>query len=191
MIIGIIPTIREIYTNQFEFCFDIRLHKFLKTINKNCKIKILTEIKNIKFDLLCLAGGNDIKDKSKKAIIRNKLDSYYYLDAKRKGLPILGICHGAQFIAKKEGARIVFKKQRIKKHKIYSKKKYLNNKIVNSYHNLLINKLSSNMEKVAFDGDKNIECFKIKNSRILGIIWHPERYKNFKVSDIRLIKEIL
>ena len=47
------------------------------------------------------------------------------------------------------------------------------------------------MEKVAFDGDKNIECFKIKNSRILGIIWHPERYKNFKVSDIRLIKEIL
>ena len=65
---------------------------------------------------------NYLKDKSKKAIIRNKLDSYYYLDAKRKGLPILGICHGAQFIAKKEGARIVFKKQKIKKHKIYSKK---------------------------------------------------------------------
>ena len=47
------------------------------------------------------------------------------------------------------------------------------------------------MQTIAEDSNKNIECFQIKNFKILGLIWHPERYKKFKKSDIKLIKEIL
>ena len=191
MKIGLIPTIRETYPNQFESCIDLRLFNFLKAVYKNCNIEILKELKKPSFDLLCITGGNDIKDNSKKTLIRKRLDSYYYTKSKKMGLKILGICHGAQFIAKKEGAKILLKKQKYKKHKIYSKKKYLNNIIINYYHNLLIKKPSNKMQTIAEDSNKNIECFQIKNFKILGLIWHPERYKKFKKSDIKLIKEIL
>ena len=61
----------------------------------------------------------------------------------------------------------------------------------NSYHNLIIKSLSLNCKKIATDKNENIECFKVKDSKILGIIWHPERYKTFKKIDMKLIKKFL
>tara|TARA_B110000858_G_scaffold191017_1_gene239746 strand:- start:291 stop:869 length:579 start_codon:yes stop_codon:yes gene_type:complete len=192
MKIGIVPTIREVYRDQFELSVDLKLFKFFSKIYKNCEFVILAYPKILNFDLLCLSGGNDILESNKKKLnIRNKLDNYYYKKAKDKKIPIIGICHGAQFIAKKEGGNIVYLKQKIKAHKIYSKKiKYLNCK-VNSYHNLVIKDLPNKFETLAVDKNNFTECFRIKSSKVLGIIWHPERYKNIKYSDSRLIKEFL
>jgi len=191
MKIGIVPTIREIYIGQYEFSIDLRLFSFFRKAYKKCSFKILSNKENLNIDLLCLSGGNDIKDKTTKSIIRKKLDNYYYKKAKLKGIPVIGICHGAQFIAQKEGGKIEYKKQYIKHHRIYSKKIKFLNVTVNSYHNLIIKSLSSKCDQIAIDKNNNIECFKIKNSKILGIVWHPERYKNFKKIDFKLIRRFL
>ena len=103
----------------------------------------------------------------KKFNLRNKLDNYYYSKSKKLKKPIIGICHGAQFIANKEGGKVIYVKQKIKPHKIYSKKvKYLNC-TVNSYHNLVIKKLPKKFEILAFDKNEFIECYsaKFKNIR--------------------------
>ena len=192
MKIGIVPTIREVYKNQFELSVDLKLLNFFKLIFKKCEFKFLAYPNIIDFDLLCLCGGNDIKDNNKKKFnLRNKLDNYYYSKSKKLKKPIIGICHGAQFIANKEGGKVIYVKQKIKPHKIYSKKvKYLNC-TVNSYHNLVIKKLPKKFEILAFDKNEFIECYSAKNSKILGIMWHPERYKNLKQTDKKLLKQFL
>ena len=62
---------------------------------------------------------------------------------------------------------------------------------VNSYHNLVIKKLPKKFEILAFDKNEFIECYSAKNSKILGIMWHPERYKNLKQTDKKLLKQFL
>ena len=41
MIIGIVPTIREVYKKQFELSIDQKLIIFFKKIYKKCEFKIL------------------------------------------------------------------------------------------------------------------------------------------------------
>ena len=36
--------------------------------------------------------------------------------------------------------------------------------------------------------DNTIEAFHIKDKKILGIMWHPERYKSLKKFDEKLLK---
>lgn len=192
MKIGIVPTVREVYQNQFELSVDFKLLNFFEKIFKKCEFKLLTFPNTLDFDLLCLSGGNDIKDRNKKKFnLRNKLDNYYYKKSKILKKPIIGICHGAQFIANKEGGQVIYVKQKIKPHKIYSNKIEYLNCTVNSFHNLVIKKLPKKFEILAYDKNEFIECYRIKNSNILGIMWHPERYKNFRQIDKKLIKQFI
>ena len=108
MKIGIIPSIKEPYKNQFEYCVDIKLMKFLKSAFKYSEMEILINIKKKNLNLLCMSGGNDILkfNRNKRNLIRYKLDKYYYNFCKKKKIPILGICHGAHFISLQEGSEI-------------------------------------------------------------------------------------
>ena len=110
MIIGIVPTIREPYKDQIEFSVDLKLLSFFRRFKKNSKFVILCEKRSYHFDFLCLSGGNDIEDNSKRSRFRKKLDEFFYLKAKKSKIPILAICHGAQFIVKKEGGKLKYQK---------------------------------------------------------------------------------
>ena len=46
---------------------------------------------------------------------------------------------------------------------------------VKSYHNFKINFQNLRVLKNLFSNDDSIECFKIRNQKIGGVIWHPER----------------
>ena len=50
-----------------------------------------------------LSGGNTIKKYSNKIedLIRNKYDNFYFKNSIKFNIPLIGICHGAQFIAHK------------------------------------------------------------------------------------------
>ena len=103
MKILIVPTVREIYKNQFEYCVDIRLINFIKEIFKNSSIEIYNmSIKN-NYDLIVLSGGNNSINQKKADKVRNKLNNFVYNFGVRKKIKILGICHGTHFLAKKFG----------------------------------------------------------------------------------------
>ena len=77
---------------QLEFSVDLKLISFLKETFANAKIKILLNKETKNIDLLCISGGNDILkfSKTKKNILRHKLDKHFYnICKKRKGLIIL------------------------------------------------------------------------------------------------------
>ena len=64
--------------------------------------------------------------------------------------------------------------------------------IVKSYHDYGFNEklLAKNFKVLAQSSDKVIKFFCHNHLKIFGIMWHPERNKNFKKFDINLFKKI-
>lgn len=189
MRIIIVPTIREIYKNQFEYCTDLRLIKFLQKTFINSKIDIYSNKIINSYDLIVFSGGNSSTLKQKREIIRNNIDNKVLKYAIKNKIKILGICHGAQFLAKKFNfnlKRINF----IGNHKVFFN---INNvkfeKVVNSYHNESIQiKKTKIVEILGLCKNNMVEAFHVKDKKILGIMWHPERYLKIKKFDQKLLK---
>ena len=62
--------------------------------------------------------------------------------------------------------------------------------IVNSYHTRIITKLGKNLVPKAKAYDKSIELFAHKTKKIIGMVWHPERYKKFKKIDLQILRRL-
>ena len=75
-------------------------------------------------------------------------------------------------------------------HFIYFNSRIKNQK-VNSYHDYSITKLGKNLDIIAYTKDGSIEAFRHKKKKILGIMWHPERYHKIKEFDLQFIKKYL
>ncbi len=191
MKILIIPTVREIYKNQFEYSVDIKLINFFKKIFKNSTIEIYNLTVKNNYDLVVFAGGNNSIFKNNADRIRNKMNNFVYRYSLRKKIAILGICHGAHFLAKKYGLKINTKSNHIGNHKVFFKiNKISFKRNVNSYHNEVIEfKKNNKINIFGLAADKSIESFHVKNKKILGIVWHPERYNNIKPFDSKLIRK--
>tara|TARA_B100000989_G_scaffold21727_1_gene14253 strand:- start:19181 stop:19786 length:606 start_codon:yes stop_codon:yes gene_type:complete len=190
MKILIVPTIREIYNNQFEYCVDLKLINFIKKIFKNSFIEIFNNNKKENYDLVILAGGNNLIKQSRADKVRNKINDLVYNQAKKKRTKILGICHGAHFLSKKFGFKLKISKNHVGNHTVnFFVKENSFKKIVNSFHKETIE--FKKIDKINIFGvaeDNTIEAFHEKNKKIMGIMWHPERYKNIKDFDKKLIK---
>lgn len=191
MKILIIPTVREIYKNQFEFSVDIKLTNFVKKIFKNSSIDIYNLNKKNNYDFIILAGGNNSIFKNDADKLRTKINNFAYRFCLKKNIPIFGICHGAHYLAKKNGFKIKKRKNHIGHHKVNFRIDEINfKKIVNSFHNETIDfKKKSRINIFGLAEDGSIESFHIKEKKILGIMWHPERYKKVKNFDLKLIRE--
>lgn len=191
MKILIVPTIREIYKKQFEFCIDLKLLIFLKKVFRSATLETYN-LANIKdYDLLVLAGGNNSIIKNKADKLRNKINNSFFNYSIKKNKAILGICHGAHYLAKKNGFKIKRKNNHVGSHKvIFNINKTKFSKIVNSFHNETIQyKKIKNINSFGLSQDGTIESFHIKRKKILGIMWHPERYSKFKYFDLKLLRE--
>lgn len=70
---------------------------------------------------------------------------------------------------------------------------YMLPKNVNSFHRWTIpsNGLAAQLVTLAKDDSGNIEAYRSKNHKIVGITWHPEREQPFFENDIQLIKRII
>lgn len=191
-IIGLVPTIIK-RRGSLSFVIETNTFKFLKSCFKNYDYKILNDNKrDVKLHLIISLGGNSlISLKQNNAnSMRNKLDNYYLRIAIKKKIPFLGICYGAQFIAN------FFKSKITKKinhsNKIHNITLISNKKIfVNSYHDYSITTLGAPLSIIANSNDGSIEAFRHVDKRILGIMWHPERYNKIKKFDLDFIKKYL
>lgn len=193
MNILIIPKIKETYLNQIEFSVEKNLLIFLKKCFKNCNIDITynSEIKK-KYNLIILSGGNTIPkfSKAKKDKLRNKLDAYFFKNAKLNQIPIIGICHGGQFIATKYKLNLVKDANHVGSHEIINLSNIkIKFNFIKSFHNFKIKfKNTKYIENLVLAKDKSVECFKVKNKKIGAIIWHPERENNKVLEQIKFFK---
>jgi len=194
--IGITPSVKETYKNQFEYCVDIELINFIEYCFKNSRIQIINSrsfnCKNI--DFLVISGGNDLYHikKNKKNFIRRNLEKKTILSAIKNKIPILGVCYGAQYLSNLFGGKILKTKGYVRKiHKVVFNQKKFGIKSVNikCYHNYSIKK-NNKLEAIATFKDKALAFFKIKNKKIYGIMWHPERDKKFNKFNKLIIKKI-
>ena len=193
MNIYITPTVKKIKTEIF-FCIDINLINFLKKTFKRSKIDFSFTIKN-KPHLIVLTGGNNLINfsKSKEDKVRDQINKNAFSYGIKNSIKIIGICGGAQFLAKKFKSKISKTTGHVGGHRIYftknAKIKNLDNSLfVNSYHNFSIKKISKELCPAAVSKDKSIEFFYHKKKHIIGIMWHPERYKKFKNFDKKIFK---
>ena len=180
MKIIVIPKIIIRHKNQVEFAVESKLIKFLKNCFKNCLIDISCNFEiNKKYNLIILSGGNSILKFSKKKndIYRSKFDDYFFKKAKQTRTPLIGICHGGHFIAMKNKLKLTKDASHVGSHKLKNLSKInIKFNFVKSYHNFKINfSESKSIEKLILANDDSIECFKIRNQKIGGVIWHPER----------------
>jgi|LauGreSuBDMM15SN_2_FD.fasta_scaffold158475_1 putative glutamine amidotransferase len=191
-ILGLVPTIIK-RRGSLSFVIETETLTFLKKCFRNYDYKILNyNMHNIKLDLIISLGGNSLLslEKSNANFMRNRLDDYYLKLAIKKKIPFFGICYGAQFIAN-------FFKSKIKKKNNHSNNVHkitlISNKkiFVNSYHDYSITKLGNSLNILAKSEDGSIEAFKHINKKILGIMWHPERYNKIKKFDLKFIKKFL
>ena len=121
MKILIIPTVREIYKNQFEASVDLKLVSFFKKLFKTSLIDIYNMPLKKKYDLIVLSGGNSSIINNSADRKRNRINNLVYKFALKKKIKIMGICHGAHFLSKKFNFIIERKANHVGNHKIIIK----------------------------------------------------------------------
>ena len=177
--------------------------KFLKSSN-SIPILIPNNLNNVrqfldelKLDGFILSGGdnkgdNIERDYTEKEIIEFSIE---------KKIPMFGVCRGMQVINDFFGGELNTVKDSshvAKRHNILLtdtnfQKLLQSDKIeVNSFHNNIIKKesLGNNLQDFAIsEKDNTVEGFFHKDLPIIGVMWHPEREKNFQ-NDLKLFNKV-
>lgn len=195
--IAIITTRRDYDDKYCEWrdSLDIKLIKLLKEHHiasimlPNDLENASNIIANINFDLIILSGGGDVNEDNSESIDRTEIEKILINHAIKKNKAIIGICRGMQAILKYFNIPI----QKISGHVTTEHVLTGTNIKVNSYHNfgLLAEEELKDFDILFKADDGSIEAIKHKTSNILGIMWHPERYTEFRDFDFNLINEFI
>ena len=148
------------------------------------KRKLLKWFKDMDLSGVVLSGGEDIGKYKLRDVTEEILITYSI----KKKIPIFGICRGMHVLGKYFNVKLVKVKKHVKvNHYVFSKKNKL---IVNSYHNFSLTKCPKNFEIEYKSSDGHIESIESKGFKIYACMWHPERYKKFKIMDIKKFKTL-
>lgn len=138
-------------------------------------------ISGIKIKGILLTGGGDSPE-------REKVETLLLEHAFKYQLPVLGVCHGMQFIQQYFGVRLY----KIQNHVCQRQEIFIHNQltIVNSFHDYGTNQTNPFLTVWAKAADGIIKAIKHVSLPIFGIMWHPERQNPFAARDIELLKNI-
>lgn len=157
-----------------------------------CPVPLANSVKHPKrylealaLDGLIMTGGNDLSalaDATDPAPERDNFETEAYAYCLEKGLPVLGVCRGAQMINILSGGRL----ERITNHIALRHKIIWSDALpngwhcpanVNSYHGLAIpaDGLAAGLTAAGWADDGSIEAFYSADAAVTGIVWHPER----------------
>ncbi len=163
------------------------------------KDKALILLGKLNLDAILLSGGNSIcklnplaKDVAPE---RDEFEQTIITYAQNKDIPLIGVCRGMQMINVCMGGTLSPIDGHVAtRHLIKSGNKQKQfNRIVNSYHawGIKADELAPTLKPLAFDDNGCIESFESTSTRMLGLMWHPEREKKFNEFDIQLIGNFL
>ena len=182
---------RDFIDNKLFFflkeCFNCEIYLInnFNKINKKNILNLRNYLTRNKINFIVLRGGEDIGNNKFRDFTEINLLKYSI----QKNIPLLGLCRGMQLINLFFKGKLKKIEGHIKKkNKLYlkSEKKY---RKVTCFHGNGIKKLGNGFFVMHKSYDNEVESIKHKNKKILGIMWHPERFKNFQKSDIKLIRD--
>lgn len=168
----------------------------LPNVSTNIALMLLDDLH---LDAILLSGGNSIcefnplaKDAAPE---RDEFERTLIEYALNKELPIIGVCRGMQMLNVFMGGTISPIAGHVATtHLIHSAdNKQQFDRTVNSYHawGIKAEELAINLNALAFDDNGYIESFKSTTSKVLGLMWHPEREQEFNQFDIQLLGTFL
>jgi putative glutamine amidotransferase len=155
-------------------------------------VKIFLE--EMQVDCIILSGGDNIGDYPERDQTEKKIIDFSI----EKKLPIFGVCRGMQILNNYFGGSIKVNTTSShvgKPHTIQIVDKKIgelldtNSFEVNSYHNNIINPTMLGEGLLPFalvNQDNTVEGYFHKKLPIIGVMWHPERDKNFKYESVLL-----
>lgn len=176
-------------TKERRDCLDQRWIKFFNLCNivpiviPNV-IKFSEYLKQIDFDGVVLSGGNCLYKYGGDAKERDLLEKEILKYCIVENIPIIGVCRGMQVIQDYFKIKLVkVYDQVLENQKIIYKRRFIN---VNSFHEYGTFQNIDEFKVLAYSEEKLIKSIIHNNLPIMGLMWHPERYKKFKKIDIDL-----
>ena len=163
---------------------------YMPIIIPNNLVNLKKFIQSVSPKGIILSGGGNPLKKDLRYNLENKLIKLSI----KKNIPIIGICRGAQVLNTFFGGKLKKIKNHVrKKHRIFGPLIKKANITVNSYHDFGFSKkiLGKELKLLAYSKDNVVKSFCHKKYKFLGIMWHPERYKNIRPFDKRLIQKYL
>jgi len=146
-----------------------------------------------------LSGGNDLAflaDAKDPAPERDRLEGFVVEYAKKKQLPLLGVCRGMQFMNHYLGGELETVENHVAvRHAVLVEPavkilgKYGD---VNSYHTRGISEtgLADDLQAAVYAEDGSVEAFVHKSLPWVGIMWHPEREEPYHKFDLELLSTL-
>ena len=138
--------------------------------------------------VIVLSGGNDIGSCPERDLTETTLIEY----SVRHNLPLLGICRGMQMIACHAGSVLHRVEGHARTHHLIhgaSNSNFLS-KMVNSYHDWMIDRCPYGYEISALASDGSIEMIRHSVLAIEGWMWHPEREFPFSEDDVNRARQL-
>lgn len=180
--------------------------------------KFLSELVEM-VDGIIFSGGHDIdpslyneepiKELGMVVKIRDKMESILFEEAKKKNIPLFGVCRGFQMINVLMGGTLyqdLNKQYRGIKHKqdppydtpfhpVYKKTEKFSlveeRIFVNSLHHQGIKKLAEGLNVLVESEDGLVEGFYSDDLRIIAVQWHPEYFGKGDTNSRRIFGEFI
>ncbi len=133
---------------------------------------------------IVLTGGNDLSAYGGDAPERDQTETALLDFAEKRDLPVLGVCRGMQMILHHCGNRL----EKVQGHVAPRQRISIDGQSVevNSFHNFGAMEVSPPLMTWAIAEDGVIEAVRHVGRRMIGVMWHPERFDPFAASDVAL-----
>jgi len=134
-----------------------------------------------------LTGGGDIGALGGKDSERDETEARLIDWARRRGLPIVGVCRGMQVVQALFGVSLVPVQNYVgNRHQVTADGQ---TKQVNSYHGFGTMESVPDLEPCAVAEDGVIEAVRHRHEPIRGLMWHPEREAPIGEADVALFRD--
>lgn len=136
---------------------------------------------------LLLTGGNDLCSLGGSSPERDATERALLDLALGRGMPVVGVCRGMQVIQDYWGVSL----RRVEGHVTSAHQVTIDtaDDTVNSYHHFAATDSVAELPVWARAADGVVEAVRHVEAPVVGMMWHPERFAEFRPRDIALCRD--